>query len=51
MSGLVGLKGAMEHFVGYGGQPRKPCMAPPPKELEAIVGGFQAVMDLEATLL
>ena len=49
-TGFVGLKGAMEHFAGYGGQPRKPCTAPTPKELECIVDGFRAVMVLEATL-
>lgn len=49
-TGFVGVKAAMGHFVGYGGQPRKPCMGPAHKEAQSIVDGFQAIMDLEATL-
>ncbi|KAI9158151.1 putative 4-hydroxy-2-oxoglutarate aldolase [Paramyrothecium foliicola] len=49
-TGFVGVKAAMGHFAGIGGQPRRPCIGPTPKELEIIVSGFQAIMELEATL-
>lgn len=50
-TGFVGVKAALGHFEGYGGAPRRPCMGPGAKEVEAIVGGFQAVMDIEAMLV
>lgn len=49
-TGFVGVKAALCHFEGYGGGPRRPCMGPGVKEVEAIVEGFQEVMDLEAML-
>lgn len=49
-TGFVGVKAALGHFAGYGGEPRRPCVGPSPKELDVIVRGFQEVMDLEATL-
>ncbi|KAH7312474.1 hypothetical protein B0I35DRAFT_356932 [Stachybotrys elegans] len=50
-TGFVGVKTAMGHFVGYGGRPRMPCVGPTHKEAQSIVDGFQAVMELEATLM
>ncbi|KAI5463668.1 hypothetical protein BGZ63DRAFT_422994 [Mariannaea sp. PMI_226] len=49
-TGFVGVKAALGHFAGYGGEPRKPCVVPSQKELDVIVRGFQESMDLEATL-
>ncbi|KAF4466911.1 4-hydroxy-2-oxoglutarate aldolase mitochondrial [Fusarium albosuccineum] len=49
-TGFVGVKAALGHFSGYGGEPRRPCVAPSPKELENITQAFQEVMDLEPTL-
>ncbi|KAF7559519.1 hypothetical protein G7046_g4633 [Stylonectria norvegica] len=49
-TGFVGVKAAVGHYAGYGGEPRRPCVAPTPKELDGIVLGFDAVMGLEATL-
>lgn len=49
-TGFVGVKAALGHFGGYGGEPRRPCAAPSQKDLEGIVGGFAEVMELEATL-
>ncbi|KAM5347861.1 hypothetical protein ACJ41O_007685 [Fusarium nematophilum] len=49
-TGFVGVKAALGHFSGYGGEPRRPCVAPSQKEVETIARGFQEVMDLEPTL-
>lgn len=49
-TGFVGVKAALGHFAGYGGEPRRPCVGPSEKELDRIVGGFQDVMALEQTL-
>ncbi|CAM1511814.1 Fc.00g093270.m01.CDS01 [Cosmosporella sp. VM-42] len=49
-TGFVGVKAALGHYAGIGGVPRSPCKAPPPKDLTAIVAGFEVVMDLEETL-
>ncbi|PTD04126.1 putative 4-hydroxy-2-oxoglutarate aldolase, mitochondrial [Fusarium culmorum] len=49
-TGFVGVKAALGHFGGYGGEPRRPCVAPSQKELDTIAIGFQEVMDLETTL-
>jgi 4-hydroxy-2-oxoglutarate aldolase len=49
-TGFVGVKAALGHFAGYGGEPRRPCVGPSAKELDVIVRGFQDAMDLEATL-
>ncbi|KAF5025628.1 hypothetical protein F66182_2234 [Fusarium sp. NRRL 66182] len=49
-TGFVGVKAALGHFAGYGGEPRRPCVAPSQKDLDVIVQGFQEVMDLEGTL-
>ncbi|CEI68406.1 unnamed protein product [Fusarium venenatum] len=49
-TGFVGVKAALGHFGGYGGEPRRPCVAPSQKDLDTIALGFQEVMDLETTL-
>ncbi|KAK7393882.1 hypothetical protein QQX98_013336 [Neonectria punicea] len=49
-TGFVGVKAALGHFLGYGGEPRRPCAAPAQKELDVIVRGFQDAMDLEKTI-
>ncbi|KAL5608347.1 hypothetical protein FOBRF1_008844 [Fusarium oxysporum] len=49
-TGFVGVKAALGHFSGYGGEPRRPCVAPSQKDLDTIAQGFQEVMDLEVTL-
>lgn len=49
-TGFVGVKAALGHFAGYGGEPRRPCVGPSEKELEKIARGFEDVMGLEQTL-
>ncbi|KAI8689667.1 hypothetical protein FALCPG4_006914 [Fusarium falciforme] len=49
-TGFVGVKAALGHYFGYGGEPRRPCVAPSQKELDVIARGFQEVMELEPTL-
>lgn len=49
-TGFAGVKAAVAHFSGYGGVPRKPCVAPSGAELERIVGGFDDIVKLEGEL-
>ncbi|KJZ77484.1 Putative 4-hydroxy-2-oxoglutarate aldolase [Hirsutella minnesotensis 3608] len=45
--GFVSVKAALERHHGYGGQPRKPCTLLQGKELEAQMGEFAELVELE----
>ncbi|KAF3361057.1 Metal-binding regulatory protein cuf1 [Verticillium dahliae VDG1] len=49
-TGFVGVKAAIGHFEGYGGEPRRPCVAPTPQELKGIVEGMAELRREEAAL-
>ncbi|KAM0332017.1 hypothetical protein ACHAQA_002283 [Verticillium albo-atrum] len=49
-TGFVGVKAAIGHFEGYGGEPRRPCMAPSAHELKGIVEGMAELRREEAAL-
>lgn len=48
--GFVGLKGALGVFEGYGGIPRRPCVAPEKGALTALSEQFREIIELEKSL-
>ncbi|KAI0482405.1 dihydrodipicolinate synthetase family protein [Xylariaceae sp. FL0804] len=49
-TGFAGVKAALQHFRGYGGEPRKPCRLPADEKMAMIRQGLEEVMAIEATL-
>ena len=49
-TGFAGVKAALQHFKGYGGEPRKPCGLPSGEQMNMITNGFEEVMTLEQSL-
>ncbi|KAI1466882.1 dihydrodipicolinate synthetase family protein [Daldinia caldariorum] len=49
-TGFAGVKAALQHFQGYGGEPRKPCGLPSGEQMEMITNGFQEAIILEQSL-
>ncbi|PKY06959.1 dihydrodipicolinate synthetase family protein [Aspergillus campestris IBT 28561] len=45
--GFVAVKSALQSYRGYGGQPRRPCMAPSPTEAAALSEAFSEAMEME----
>ncbi|KAI1659706.1 dihydrodipicolinate synthetase family protein [Daldinia decipiens] len=50
-TGFAGVKAALQHFEGYGGEPRKPCGLPSGEHMNMITNGFEEVMALERSLV
>ncbi|KAK6953978.1 hypothetical protein Daesc_003940 [Daldinia eschscholtzii] len=50
-TGFAGVKAALQHFEGYGGEPRKPCGLPSGEQMNMITNGFEEVMALERSLV
>jgi 4-hydroxy-2-oxoglutarate aldolase len=48
--GFVSVKAALQHYRGYGGQPRKPCALLQGKALHEQLDGFFQLMELEKDL-
>ncbi|PNY25498.1 4-hydroxy-2-oxoglutarate aldolase, mitochondrial [Tolypocladium capitatum] len=48
--GFVSVKAALQTYHGYGGQPRKPCALLEGEALEAQMGEFAELVELEATM-
>ena len=48
--GFVSVKSALQRYFGYGGLPRKPCVFPEGKALEAQVAGFSELVESEKKL-
>ncbi|KAL2219015.1 dihydrodipicolinate synthetase family protein [Thermoascus aurantiacus ATCC 26904] len=48
--GFVAVKSALDAFYGYGGLPRRPCVAPSAEAVAALKEGFREVMELERSL-
>jgi 4-hydroxy-2-oxoglutarate aldolase len=48
--GFVAVKVALQHYYGYGGLPRKPCVLPASTDLEKMNLDFAELMELEQTL-
>lgn len=48
--GFVAVKSALEIYRGYGGLPRKPCIAPSGEEMKALKQEFAEGMELERSL-
>jgi len=48
--GFVAVKVALQHYYGYGGLPRRPCVLPPKKDLEKLNLDFAELMELEKKL-
>lgn len=49
-TGFAGVKAALQHFKGYGGEPRKPCTTPNEEQMKMIREGFTEVLALEESL-
>ncbi|KAI1336965.1 dihydrodipicolinate synthetase family protein [Xylariaceae sp. FL0016] len=49
-TGFVGVKAALQHFKGYGGEPRKPCETPSNETMSMITQGLVEAMALEASM-
>ncbi|KAI1074395.1 dihydrodipicolinate synthetase family protein [Whalleya microplaca] len=50
-TGFAGVKAALQHLKGYGGEPRKPCTLPNDEQMEMITKGFDEAMVLEQSLV
>ncbi|KAI6084579.1 dihydrodipicolinate synthetase family protein [Hypoxylon rubiginosum] len=50
-TGFAGVKAALQHLEGYGGEPRKPCGLPSGEQMNMITNGFDEVMALERSLI
>ncbi|KAI0889631.1 dihydrodipicolinate synthetase family protein [Annulohypoxylon maeteangense] len=50
-TGFAGVKAALQHFEGYGGEPRKPCGLPSSEHMDMITNGFADVIALEQSLV
>ncbi|KAH9999735.1 dihydrodipicolinate synthetase family protein [Xylariaceae sp. FL0662B] len=50
-TGFAGVKAALQHLKGYGGEPRKPCTLPSDEQMQMITKGFEEVMVLEQSLV
>ncbi|POR36422.1 Putative 4-hydroxy-2-oxoglutarate aldolase, mitochondrial [Tolypocladium paradoxum] len=48
--GFVSIKAALQRYHGYGGQPRKPCTLLEGKALEAQMGEFAELVELEGKM-
>lgn len=48
--GFVAVKSALEVYNGYGGLPRRPCVAPSAEGVAALKEGFSEAMELEKSL-
>ena len=49
-TGIIGIKTAMESYLGYGGYCRKPVPRPTKEEVANYVEGFAELFELEKTL-
>lgn len=49
--GFVAVKAALQHYNGYGGQPRKPCATLKGEALDDQLDGFFQLMELEKSLI
>ncbi|KAI0176499.1 dihydrodipicolinate synthetase family protein [Hypoxylon sp. FL1284] len=50
-TGFAGVKAALQHLEGYGGEPRKPCGLPSGEQMNMITNGLDEVMALERSLV
>ncbi|KAL2001227.1 hypothetical protein VTN02DRAFT_2088 [Thermoascus thermophilus] len=48
--GFVAVKSALQVYYGYGGRPRRPCVAPSAEGVAALTEGFSEAMELEKSL-
>lgn len=48
--GFTAVKVGLQHFYGYGGQPRRPCQLPPAADAKAMIAGFQEAWEMESRL-
>jgi len=48
--GFVAVKSGLEVYYGYGGPPRRPCVAPSAKNVTALKEAFEEGMELEMSL-
>ena len=48
--GFISVKAALQRYYGYGGRPRKPCTLLEGKALEAQIGEFAELVELEKRL-
>ncbi|KAJ9263695.1 hypothetical protein DTO212C5_7480 [Paecilomyces variotii] len=49
-AGFVGVKTLLQVHRGYGGPPRRPCVAHSPEEVTALTDGFAEAMEVEKSL-
>ncbi|PHH83275.1 hypothetical protein CDD82_2455 [Ophiocordyceps australis] len=48
--GFVSVKAALQRYHGYGGLPRKPCSSPRGRALDAQLGEFAELVELEQSI-